>query len=371
MAQDLPLISGQKYNRSWCEKRPLVYADQDRMNRACQWEVKKDLSPAESAAFFLHELTGCEGLEFVAFSNARLTRPVTLVNDVALVPCFLDDIDGHDIDEPLVWPTLRMARERRFLYDGWVPIRSWKSQYVREAVRGIDEALALCCLRGRTFFQWEPKYPSAREAALPHAYYNFEDRHLRDLEAIAGLLSALPEDDRVAVYRSIGWLSQASRLDQPAARFLFCIFAIESLATYIETKAPAGSPLARLKAGSLTDEGIAKRVRTHLERLFTPQAEPVILLFKQRVARRTLYDLRHKIAHGGADTLSAHEMEHIRQRIWDVERIAAQYILSVFKKALGMQPLSEGITASRAGLGMIVSSEDNYQGPTHMALLYF
>ena len=93
MAQDLPLISGQKYNRAWCEKRPLVCGDQDRMLRACQWEVKKDLSPSESAAFFLHELTGCEGLEFVAFSNARLTRPVTLVNDVILVPCFLDDID--------------------------------------------------------------------------------------------------------------------------------------------------------------------------------------------------------------------------------------------------------------------------------------
>jgi hypothetical protein len=341
------------------------------MLRACQWEVKKDLSPAESAAFFLHELTGCDGLEFVAFSNARLTRPVTLVHDVVLVPCFLDDIDGHGIDEPLVRPTFRMARECRFLYDGWVPIRSWEVQHVREAIRGIDEALALCCLRGRTFFEWEPKYPSAREAALPHTYYNFEDRHLRDLEAIAGLLSALPEDDRVAVYRSIGWLSQASRLDQPAARFLFCIFAIESLAIYIETKAPAGSALARLKAESLTEEGIAKRVKTHLERLFTPEAEPVILLFKQKVAGRTLFDLRHKIAHGGADTLSAREMEHIRQRIWEIEHIAAQYILSVFTKALGMQPLSEEITICAPVLSQMASDERMHQGPTHMALFYF
>ena len=278
---------------------------------------------------------------------------------------------------------------------------------IRKAVRGIDEALALCCLRGRTFFEWEPKYPSAREAPLPRTYYNFEERHLRDLEAIAGLLGALPENDRVAVYRSIGWLSQASRLDQPAARFLFCILAVEALVTYIEEEAPDDSPLARLKAEHLTkaekgarrerciDEtlgvwlqrnnktraitesyfncviGIKQRLKIHLERLFTSEAEPVTLLFEQKVEGKSLYDLRHTIAHGTADTLSAGEMEHIRQRMLDVEHIAVQYILSVFKKALGMQPLSEEITVSMAGLSMIASSEDMYQGPTHMAYLYF
>jgi len=344
MAQDLPLISGQKYNRAWCERRPLVCADQDCMNRALQWEVKKDLSSSESAAFFLHELTGCEGLEFVAFSNARLTRPVTLVNNVVLVPCFLDDIDGHAIDEPLVRPTLRMARECRFLYDGWIPITVWDVPHVRKAVRGIDEALSLFCLRGRTFFAWEPKYPSAREAPLPHTFYNFEDCHLQDLEAIAGLLSALPENDRVAVYRSIGWLSQASRLDQPAARFLFCILAIEALVTYIEEEAPDDSPLARLRVERLKKDerlerrercidktigewlqrnktraitesyfncvvGIKQRLKTHLEHLFTSEAEPVTLLFEQKVAGKSLYDLRHTIAHGSADALSEREME--------------------------------------------------------------
>jgi hypothetical protein len=158
--------------------------------------------------------------------------------------------------------------------------------------------------------------------------YNFEERHLRDLEAIAGLLSALPEDDRMAVYRSIGWLSQASRLDQPAARFLFCILAIEALVTYIEEEAPDDSPLARLKAEHLTkagkrarcerciDEtlgewlqcnktraitesyfncvvGIKQRLKAHLERLFTSETEPVTLLFEQKVEGKSLYDLRH------------------------------------------------------------------------------
>jgi hypothetical protein len=370
--------------------------------------VRKDLSPSESAAFFLNELTGCEGLEFVTFSNARLTRPVTLVNDVVLVPCFLSEIEEQNVQEPLVQLTMKMARECRFIYDGWIPIKVWDVPHVRKAVRGIDEALAMFCLRGRTFFEWEPKYPSAREAPLPHSYYIFEDRHLRDLQTIAGLLGVLPEVDRVAVYRSIGWLSQASRLDQPAARFLFCILAIEALATYIEEEAPDESPLARLRTERLTKAekrarrerciaetlgewlprdktgairesyfncvvGIRERLKTHLERLFTSEAEPVALLFEQHVEGKPLYELRHTIAHGTADALSAGEMEGIRQRIWDVERIAGQYILSVFKKALAMQPLSEGISVCVPGLPQsgIVSSELMYQGPTHMAFLYF
>ena len=178
--------------------------------------------------------------------------------------------------------------------------------------------------------------------------------------------------------------------------------------TYIEDEAPADSLLAQLRAERLApsekrrrcesciDEtlgewlqrnktraitesyfncvvGIKQRLKTHLERLFTPETEPVALLFEQQVEGKSLYDLRHTIAHGAADALSAGEMEGIHQRIWNVERIAAQYILSVFKKALGMQPLSEGITLRMAGLfqSAIVSSEQMYRGPTDMASLYF
>jgi hypothetical protein len=366
--------------------------------------MKKDLSPSESAAFSLHELTGCEGLEFVAFSNAQLSCPVTLVNDVVLVPCFLHEIDGQDIYEPLVQLTMRMARQCRFLYDGWIPIKVWDAEHVREAVRGIDEALALFCLRGRTFFEWEPKYPSVREATLPRSSYIFEDRHLQDLQMIVGLIGNLPKEDRVAVYRSIGWLSQASRLDQPVARFLFCIFAIEALATYIEEDAPDDSPLARLRAERLTRAekrarrekcigetleewlqhdkteaikrsyfdcvmGIKQRLKTHLERVFTSEAELVALLFEKPVEGKPLYDLRNTIAHGTTDALSVGEMEGIRLRIWEVEHIAAQYILSVFTKALGMQPLSEGITVHTPTQPPILVGTN--PEPTHMAFLYF
>jgi hypothetical protein len=64
-------------------------------------------------------------------------------------------------------------------------------------------------------------------------------------------------------------------------------------------------------------------------------------------------------------------MEHIRQRIWEIEHIAAQYILSIFTKALGMQPLSEEITICAPVLSQMASDERMHQGPTHMALLYF
>jgi|SRR5215813_576840 len=67
--------------------------------------------------------------------------------------------------------------------------------------------------------------------------------------------------------------------------------------------------------------GIKQRLKAHLERLFTSEAEPVALLFEQHVEGKPLYELRHTIAHGTADALSAGEMEGIRQRVWDVERI--------------------------------------------------
>jgi hypothetical protein len=131
--------------------------------------------------------------------------------------------------------------------------------------------------------------------------------------------------------------------------------------------------LATVKLGFNCVVGIKQRLKTHLECLFTSEAEPVALLFEKPIEGKSLYDLRHTIAHGTADALSAGEMEGIRQRIWDVERIATRYILSVFKKALGMQPLTEGITVHSTGRpgDVIISDERAYQGPTHMAFLYF
>jgi len=90
----MPSITTRKYN-SWCEKRALVCADQDKIRRATAFFTRHDLAPSECATFYIHELTNCEGLEFVAFSNAELRNTILLPYGVVLVPCFFSDIDGH------------------------------------------------------------------------------------------------------------------------------------------------------------------------------------------------------------------------------------------------------------------------------------
>lgn len=397
--QNLPNISARKYN-TWCEKRALVCADQDKIRRATAFFTRRDLAPSERAAFYLHELTNCEGLEFVAFSNAELRNTILLPYGVVLVPCFLSDIDGQSAQDPLVQLTMKMVRESRFIYDGWIPIQTWDEQNVRKAVRNIEEALSVFCLRGRTFFDWEPKYPAPDEST---SIYKFESRHFQELEEITRILDSLGQGDRNALYRSLAWLSQGLRLNEPAARFFFSILAIESLATYIEEKAQDDSPLVVLRTRPFTEAerekciedcllenlqdnpteairrayfdcvvSITQQLKRHFRQVFQSDPELFTLLFEQKVEGKSLYDLRHGVAHGSADALSEVQRERIQQRVWDAEKVARRYILTVFETALGAQPFSKGIKAA-LWLGIqnsVVSSEDMYQGPTHMAVLY-
>lgn len=81
--QQLPIVQERKYN-VWRERRGLVCADENRMSRATRIAARRDLAQSEQAAFYLHELTGCEGLEFVVLSNAKLKRHVQLASGVIL-----------------------------------------------------------------------------------------------------------------------------------------------------------------------------------------------------------------------------------------------------------------------------------------------
>jgi len=211
------------------QKRPLVYQEMSRLGHADARAGRKALSPSERAAFFLHELTGCAGLEFVAFSNATLEDPVVLSHGVVIVPCFLSNLGGLRIDDTLLQQTKMMRERNRFVYDGWIPIATWEDDVVRASVRRVDEALSVFSLRTRASFDWEPKYPAFGQGAET---YKFESRHLEELEAVARTVDCLTDSDRNEIYRSLAWLSQSIRVGEPAARFLFSILAIESLATY-------------------------------------------------------------------------------------------------------------------------------------------
>ena len=397
--QNLPDELPQRYNL-WCQRRPLVCSDQDQYRRAASFFTQRDLSPSEQAAFYLHELTGCAGFEFVTFSNVRLEGPAKLPNNVVLIPCFFDTTEGRDVRDPLVQLTTRMQQKSRFIYDGWIPITIWDEQNVRRAIQNIDEALSVFCLSSRIFFDWEPKYPAPNDQ---RSKYEFEEEHLKELESLSQTLDELEEDDCTAIYRSLAWLSQGIRLDEPAARFLFSILAIESLATYIEEAAPDSSPLTNLRTKSITEAecekcikdalkkwldddprkaierayfdcvtSITARLKRHLQKVLASDAESYNLIFREKVEGKTLYDIRHYVAHGSLNALSEVQREQIRQRVWDAERVARRYIWAVLEQALNIAPITTKMNASLSIRvnNMVVSSEKMYQGPTHMAEIY-
>ena len=253
-----------KYNK-WCERRPLVCNDEAIISKARKHLVKKELTSIEKAAIFLHDLVNCQGLEFVAFSSARFRKPVILPGEVILVPCFLPEIEGKSWKDPLVRLTYRMMEHSRFIYDGWIPISDWHIESVREAIRKVDETLTIFSIQERIWFTWEPKYmlsqmyPSSQE---------IEDQHLQEIENLSRFIDSWIDDDSRAFYRSAAWLSQSLILPQPAARFLFCIFAIESLANYFERKATNDSVFSSLKASPVRENKREKCIEDTLNRLY-------------------------------------------------------------------------------------------------------
>lgn len=237
--------------------------------------------------------------------------------------------------------------------------------------------------------------------------YQFEHQHIQSIEKLSHYTESLDAVDSAALFRSIAWLSQSLRLKEPAARFLFCVLAIESLATYIEEEAADNSVFAPLKCSQLNRSqrksqreecikntlndylnknpeeaiksayfdcimGIKRRLKMHLEKVFVEDLESVNLLFNTKVEGKTLYDLRHTIAHGTMDALSEAQREMIYNRAQDAERLTRRYILKVLELVMG-----KSVFVNQINLHLIfspesftISSERMYSGPTHMAEIY-
>lgn len=70
--------------------------------------------------------------------------------------------------------------------------------------------------------------------------------------------------------------------------------------------------------------------------------------------------------------MSEVQRDQIRQRVWDAERVAGWYIWAVLEQALDTAPITTKMSATFSiGVSkMVGSSEDMYQGPTHMAEIY-
>ena len=395
------LVPAGKYNK-WCERRLLVCGDEEKRERADKYVEDANLTLSEKATFYTHELVDCQGLEFVVFSNARMNLPVGLPGHITLVPCFVAKLKGAD--STIARLTSEMARRACFVYDGWLPITDWQLADVRKAVRRINSALSVFALRASAWFSWEPKYSPIMQGG---SYYNFRSEDITHVNELSKSISEMREPDAQAFLSSIGWLSQCVRSNEPAARFLFGILAIESLATYIEEESTEASVFSELRSERLTRQqrsewrqncirnkmaelldvdperavknayfdcivGIRQRLESHLMNVFCDESEPVELLFKLKIDDKTLYELRNEIAHGRMDALSETQREVVIARAWDVERVARQYILKVLGIVMAREIDESEIIESivfKLQDG-VASHEGMYRGPIHMAEVY-
>jgi hypothetical protein len=400
------IMSG-KYNR-WCERDVLVCPSESKQFSAFSVLQRPDLSQYVQDALYVHEATGCGGLEFVAFSNARIEKSLKLNNGVILHPCFLPgtkvtEIERGDPHDPHLLATKKMELSSRYIYDGWVPISSWDTENIQKCIRNVDEALSIFSLLRPISFQWEPKYHVSLDT---QSVYPLIDEDLEWLENVVRPLDKLNEKDRKNIYRSIAWISQSYRLYEPAAHFLFLILAIESLATYIEKeKMNEDSPLQSLKKakkftreekeicidGLLATEfkddkiraidkayftcvkSITKTLREHLTEIFKPETSMIDLLFNDKIDGMSLYDIRHEIAHGEADAISEAKRDYIRQRSMDVELVARKYISKIIKTCTGVEPHTKDWPSSISlplGAGL-ASSSTMHLDPVYMDLQYY
>ena len=173
----------ERYNK-WGMREPLIGNDQTHM-KAVQSAMGKNLSEHAKSYLYANSITGARGLEFVAYSKSKLSRPVQLPNDVILFPCFTETI-GKDVREPMVQASMHMERSGTYIYDGWLPIESTDKAEIDKRFEDLRESLASFTLISGGSFSWEPKYYFTRSKT---SSYFLEDDDLGTLEDIAQKLA--------------------------------------------------------------------------------------------------------------------------------------------------------------------------------------
>jgi len=401
--QLLEELRNQKYN-NWGEREPIVCANREKIMRATSLVISSELTSSQKSVIDLHALTGCKGLEFVAFSNVKIDFPISLPNEVYLYPCFLPSLNGASLKDVRMQASLRMTQTNRFVYDGWLPIDDIDNERISERVRDLRHALSVFAIVSSSKFDWEPKYKDITNNDLTHHYTKVE---IGTIEDLANAFTSLSQNDKVALFRSIGWIAQSIRLDDEKAKFLFCVLAIESLCTYIEQESDKDSCFAPLRRINLTKSerrtkrsdcikatldsilednptkavteayfdcvvGIKKRLKEHLLHVMGTDDEYVKLFFEGTDTSPSLYDLRHTIAHGTLDTISEDDLLIIRKNVLTIEKFALQYVWTVLHKSINVYKRSGGMKVSRS-LRMddaVISNRHMYNGPVDMGIRY-
>ena len=220
------------------------------------------------------------------------------------------------------------------------------------------------------------------------------------------MMDSLPQADRRALSRSVAWIANALRTG-PVQRFLLLFVSIESLATYIESSKkkqnsilqsefaadkPAQSERERIRDSCIEDvfasgsvlaktvhkayhdciyESIREKLEDHLDRVFKSD-EVSRIMFKDKVDGKTLWRLRHDVAHGNLNVLSEAETRFLSRRVGVLENIARSYLRKIFttlaKADYFARPRRPVLTIPLSQA--IGSPGTEYEGPTDMAEYY-
>jgi hypothetical protein len=296
-----------------------------------------------------------------------------------------------------------MMKRGQFIYDGWVPSEEWTAIELERIVAFLDDLVSLFSLVGNYAAYWEPKYGFTKEPVPSHL---FSSQDLYALGRTIDLMSDLPQTDREALSRSVAWLSSALR-NNPIQRFLLLFVSIESLITHIESKKTAEESVLRKvfaadrpsdsdrkrqrdacidaifaesppSAKTVTEayqgcirRSIRETVESHLDRVFRNKRVSR-MIFGEKVSGKTIWQLRHDIAHGNLNLLDRDATRFIESRVGTLERIARDYLRIILstvaqetyfpkvRRPVLTIPLSQSIG----------SPSTQYEGPTDMADYY-
>lgn len=347
-----------RFNK-WGERK-LITAPEAKQAYVAQELLKFNGCFRAKSLFWAAKLTDSTGFEFVFVSNAQFSAVVSEKNPLYLVPCFtpLDPLNPQTDDRQAA-----MMKWGQFIYDGWIPDADMSSANLDRIVAELDDLVSLFSVVGRHFAYWEPKYfhathPTPSQIAVQG-----------DFDALSRstlIIEQLPPPDKVAMSRSLAWLSSALR-NQDIQRFLLLFLSIESLATYIENsstsktsvlrKAFAGQKLAEKARNKNRDEciknifagkdnvysadkiqrayfecinqSIKNKLTDHLDRVFQSD-EASNLIFSEDGNGKSLWKLRNDIAHGSLNLLSEVDTQDILGRVGELENVARNYLRKIF-----------------------------------------
>ena len=392
-----------RYNR-WGQREPII--DDGRNNNvditraitgATEIQLERDL-------LYQHAFTGCRGVEFVAYSQTKLMGSLLLPEGVILVPCFDLETAGRSANDPILVATFQMARNKRFIYDGWFPTETFSLDVARKAIVTINRALAVLVLAGSQPFSWRAKY----HFAGGQHYTLFQGQQIEEIQRLSDTLGTLSGKDRDLIQRSIGWLARSMSTEDTSAAFLFAVLAIESLASAIINDLGEDSRLISLapermgktqrknkKRTCIEDVlgaayaadpikaiqtayfdcvvGLKAQLHQHLSLLFGADSPEVKAFFEASDGNESLYQLRHEIAHGGLENLDHTQVWRLASRLYHIQNLAARYLLEVLKRATGFEKHVRSVEAvmSTGVFDMRLSNRRMYgEGPTEMAVIY-